>query len=109
MNAMALWPYLLAPSAHGDDSLCAVSALGHRVRFADGRELLDGASGLWNVNLGYGNAAIAAAVGAAVADASYLGAFRYENAYARRAADDLVGVAGTDHYSRVLFVVGRSG
>lgn len=99
----ALWPYLLPPSAHGDDGLCSVSASGHRIRFADGRELLDGSSGLWNTNLGYGNTAIADAVAAAIRDASYLSAFRYENAYARQAAEDLVQVAGSDHYTRVLF------
>lgn len=105
MNASepTLWPYLLPPSAHGDDSLCGVSAEGHRIRFADGRELLDGSSGLWNTNLGYGNEAIAAAVHQAITRASYLSAFRYENSYARRAADDLVQVAGPDHYAKVLF------
>ncbi|MFI5758060.1 daptide-type RiPP biosynthesis aminotransferase [Streptomyces sp. NPDC051569] len=99
----ALWPYLTAPSTHGDDSLCAVSASGHRITFADGSVVLDGNSGLWNANLGYGNAAIAAAIGEAAKDASYLGAFRYENSYARRAAEALVEVCGPDHYSRVLF------
>lgn len=99
----ALWPYLMPPSAHGDDKLCSVSASGHRIRFADGRELLDGSSGLWNTNLGYGNTAIADAIGEAARDASYLSAFRYENSYARRAAEDLVEVTGPEHYSRVLF------
>jgi adenosylmethionine-8-amino-7-oxononanoate aminotransferase len=103
MTATALWPYLLAPSAHGDDSLCAVAAHGHRITFADGREVLDGASGLWNVNLGYGNAAIADAIAGAARDASYLGSFRFENAYARAAAEDLVRVCGPEHYARVLF------
>ncbi|WP_116246385.1 daptide-type RiPP biosynthesis aminotransferase [Nocardiopsis sp. FIRDI 009] len=98
-----LWPYLTPASAHGDDSLCGVSARGHRIRYADGRELLDGSSGLWNVNLGYGNDAIADAVADAMREASYLSAFRYENVYARRAADDLVQVAGPDHYAKVLF------
>lgn len=102
-TSTALWPYLLPPSAHGDDSICAVSARGHRVRFADGRELLCGASGLWNANLGYGNPAIAQAVAQALHDASYLSAFRYENVYARRAAADLIEVSGPEHYSRVLF------
>lgn len=105
MNAHGptLWPYLLPASAHGDDSLCGVSAQGHRIRFADGRELLDGSSGLWNTNLGYGNEAIATAVHQAIVQGSYLSAFRYENSYARKAADDLVQVAGPDHYAKVLF------
>ncbi len=99
----ALWPYLLLPSSHGDDQLCAVAAHGHRITFADGRNVLDGASGLWNANLGYGNVAIAEAIAQAARDASYLSSFRYENSYARRAANDLVQVCGPSHYSRVLF------
>ncbi|MDH6126930.1 daptide-type RiPP biosynthesis aminotransferase [Kitasatospora sp. GP82] len=99
----AVWPSLLAPSRHGRDELCAVSAHGVRVRFADGRELLCGSSGLWNTALGYGNEVIADAIARAVRDASYLSVFRYENAYARRAAEALVDLCGSDHFSRVLF------
>ncbi|MFI5493506.1 daptide-type RiPP biosynthesis aminotransferase [Actinoplanes sp. NPDC051859] len=99
----ALWPYLIPPSAHGAADIRAVSAHGHRVTFADGNVVLDGSSALWNVNLGYGNAAIAEAVREAATNASYLGAFRYENDYARRAADALVNVCGADHYAKVLF------
>ena len=106
MSANALWPYLLPPSTHGRDDTCAVSAHRHRIRFRDGSVVLDGDSGLWNVNLGYGNAAIAEAVAEAAEHASYLGAFRFENVYARRAAQDLVRVAGDDHYARVLFSSG---
>ncbi|OEJ39801.1 aminotransferase [Streptomyces agglomeratus] len=102
-TAQALWPSLLAPSDHGRPDLCAVSAEGVRVRFADGRELLDGSSGLWNTNIGYGNRAIARAAAEALTDASYLSVFRYENTYARRAADELVELAGAEHYGRVLF------
>ncbi|GAB3445807.1 aspartate aminotransferase family protein [Streptomonospora sediminis] len=98
-----LWPYLMAPADQGDDGVCAVWARGHRIGFADGSEVLCGASGLWNANLGFGNPAIADAVGAALRDASYLSAFRYENAYARRAAADLLEVCGPGHYGKVLF------
>ncbi|MFD3544167.1 daptide-type RiPP biosynthesis aminotransferase [Streptomyces sp. NPDC058655] len=99
----ALWPSLLPPDQQGTDTLCAVSAEGVRVRFADGRELLDGSSGLWNTNLGYGNAAIAQAAADALLKASYLSVFRYENSYARRAAEALIEACGPDHYGRVLF------
>ncbi|MEU7237950.1 daptide-type RiPP biosynthesis aminotransferase [Streptomyces chrestomyceticus] len=98
-----LWPSLLPPGLQGHDELCAVAAAGVRVRFADGRELLDGSSGLWNTNIGYGNVAIADAAAQALRDASYLSVFRYENAYARRAAAALLDVCGADHYGRVLF------
>ncbi|MEU9130418.1 daptide-type RiPP biosynthesis aminotransferase [Kitasatospora sp. NPDC048540] len=99
----AVWPNLLAPSRHGRDDLCAISAQGVRVRFADGRELLCGSSGLWNTALGYGNEAIADAVAGAAREASYLSVFRYENTYARRAADALVDLCGGDRFGRVLF------
>ncbi|MDT3726762.1 daptide-type RiPP biosynthesis aminotransferase [Streptomyces sp. DSM 41972] len=99
----ALWPYFLAPADQGRDDLCAVSASGHRIRFADGRELLCGTSGLWNANLGYGNEAIATGITDAARSASYLSVFRYENARARQAASALVDACGSDHYARVLF------
>ncbi|MFJ6579172.1 daptide-type RiPP biosynthesis aminotransferase [Streptomyces sp. NPDC091368] len=102
----ALWPYLIPPSQHGDDSLCAVGAAGHRVTFADGSTVLDADSGLWNANLGYGNPRIAQAIAEAAEYASYLGSFRFENSYARRAAEDLLRVCGPDHYGRVLFSTG---
>lgn len=101
--AGALWPSLLKAELHGRAELCAVSARGSRITFADGRELLCGTSGLWNTNLGYGNTAIAEAVGQALRDASYLSVFRYENTYARDAAKALVEVGGAEHYGRVLF------
>ncbi|MGW1794115.1 daptide-type RiPP biosynthesis aminotransferase [Streptomyces tubercidicus] len=100
---MSLFPYLMPPATHGDDALCAVRADGHRIEFANGHTALDGNSGLWNANLGYNNPRIAAAISEAAHHASYLGAFRYENRYAREAADRLTAVAGPDHYSRVLF------
>lgn len=98
-----LWPLMLASAEQGLDSMCAVSAHGVRVRFADGRELLAGTSGLWNANLGFGNVAIAEAANAALRDASYLSVWGYENSYARRAAAELVNVAGADRFARVLF------
>lgn len=99
----ALWPSLLPPSAHGRDDLCLVSAEGTRVRDASGRSLLCATSGLWNVNLGYGNRVIADAVHDAMVQASYLGVFRWENQHARVAAQRLVEFAGRDRYSHVQF------
>jgi len=65
--------------------------------------MLCGTSGLWNVNLGYGNEAIAEDIATALRDASYLGAFRFESDRARAAADALVGLAGPGHYVGVDF------
>jgi adenosylmethionine-8-amino-7-oxononanoate aminotransferase len=98
-----LWPLMLPSRDQGRDATCAVSATGVRVTFADGRELLCGSSGLWNVNLGYGNRAVAAAAAEALRDASYLSVWGYENVYARRAAAALVDLAGAGHFARVLF------
>ncbi|WP_410676928.1 daptide-type RiPP biosynthesis aminotransferase [Amycolatopsis sp. cmx-4-68] len=94
---------MLAHDRHGQAALCAVSASGVWVRFADGSVRLDGSSGLWNANLGHGNTAIAGAVGEAMRDASYLSSWSYENTRARAAARVLVDLAGPEHYSRVLF------
>jgi adenosylmethionine-8-amino-7-oxononanoate aminotransferase len=80
-----------------------VSAQGVRVKFVDGRELLCGTSGLWNTNLGYGNPVIAQAAADALRDASYLSVWGYENSYARQAATELIELAGSTHYARVLF------
>lgn len=98
-----LWPLMLPPDRQGLDELCAVSAQGVRVKFADGRELLCGTSGLWNTNLGYGNPVIAQAAADALRDASYLSVWGYENSYAHQAAAELVDLAGPNHYARVLF------
>jgi adenosylmethionine-8-amino-7-oxononanoate aminotransferase len=99
----ALWPLLTPFAQHGDDAFCAVSAEGVRVRFADGTEKLCGTSGLWNVNLGYGNAAVAEAAARALREASYLTVWGFENRWARSAADALVGLAGRETYARVVF------
>ena len=99
----ALWPGLTASQHQGLAHLCADSAKGVRIQFADGSECIDGKSGLWNVNLGYGNPVIADAVGEALHRASYLSVFRYENTYAREAARALLQVAGTQRYRRVIF------
>lgn len=100
---IAAWPGLMAPSACGPAGACATSATGVRITFADGSTRLCGTSGLWNVNLGYGNPAIAEAVCAAMHEASYLTHFRYENAYARDAADALLGLWPDGRFVRVLF------
>ncbi|WP_331272458.1 daptide-type RiPP biosynthesis aminotransferase [Motilibacter aurantiacus] len=102
-NDRPLWEFLVPPSAYGDPSRTAVRASGVRVAMADGSTLLCGTSGLWNVNFGYGNPAIAEAVHAALLDASYLSLFRYGHEYANRAAGALLDAAGPEAFGRVLF------
>ncbi|MET9914231.1 daptide-type RiPP biosynthesis aminotransferase [Streptomyces sp. NPDC006476] len=99
----SLWPLMMPVARQGDNTYCTESARGVRITFSDGREILCGTSGLWNCILGYGNDAIAGAVHQALLDASYLSTYRYENAYARRAADALIAVAGPEHFGRVIF------
>jgi adenosylmethionine-8-amino-7-oxononanoate aminotransferase len=93
---------MLAPELHGLDRLCAVSARGVSVTFADGSTRLDGSSGLWNVLLGYGNEAIAEAVARCAREASYLTSWGYENVYARAAAEALLELASPG-FERVFF------
>jgi adenosylmethionine-8-amino-7-oxononanoate aminotransferase len=80
-----------------------VSASGHRITFGNGDEVLCATSGLWNVNLGYGNANIASAVHAALLDCSYSTLFRQWNAAAEEAAAALLDAAGRGRYARVIY------
>lgn len=99
----SVWPLLTPFEDQSGDSNCAVAAKGVHVTFADGSRKLCATSGMWNVNLGYGNAAIAEAAKDALLDASYLTVWGHDNIYARRAADALIGLAGPDVFDRVLF------
>lgn len=102
-SSNALWTSLLPPSQHGSSELCFDRAEGVRVTRQDGTSLLCGTSGLWNTNLGYGNAMIADRVSRAMARSSYLGIFRYENTSAREAAEALIDFAGRDQFRSVMF------
>jgi adenosylmethionine-8-amino-7-oxononanoate aminotransferase len=98
-----LWPALLPLSEHNPGDLQIEAAQGHRIRFADGAAVLCATSGLWNVNLGYGNAAIAEAVNQALIESSYATLFRYWSSQAESAAAGLIQAAGEDDYARVIF------
>jgi|tagenome__1003787_1003787.scaffolds.fasta_scaffold20925536_2 adenosylmethionine-8-amino-7-oxononanoate aminotransferase len=98
-----LWESLVLPSQYGRADVFAVGADGVRVRFADGSTALDVMSGLWNANLGYGNAAITAAITQALTSASYLPLFRGGHDLAARAARALLDVSGPEQFGRVVF------
>jgi adenosylmethionine-8-amino-7-oxononanoate aminotransferase len=98
-----LWEALTPPSRFGDPARTAVRAEGTRVLFEDGDWRLCANSGLWNVNLGYGNAHIADAVAAALRDTSYLSLFRGGHRPAVHASRRLLDLAGPDRYGRVAF------
>lgn len=99
----AVWPLLTPFEEQSGDAKCAIAAKGVHVTFADGSRKLCATSGMWNVNLGYGNAAIAEAAKDALLSASYLTIWGQDNIYARRAADALIDLAGPNVYDRVLF------
>ena len=102
LRTPALWPALMTAEDSARPDLRLTAAAGHRVTFADGHEALCGTSGLWNVNLGYGNEAVAEASSRAMRDASYLSVFRYTNTYAAQAAEVLIDLLGRDRFARVL-------
>lgn len=99
----ALWAPLLPAGVPPTPDLVLESCHGHRVVLGDGRTVLDGDSGLWNVPLGYGVPAIADAVHDAALRRSYLGQFRFAGAAATAAAEDLLAFTGADRYGRVIF------
>ncbi|MEV0449775.1 daptide-type RiPP biosynthesis aminotransferase [Streptomyces sp. NPDC050600] len=98
-----LWESLLPLGRQGRPEYTAVGAKGTRLRFADGSEVLDATSGLWNVNIGYGDGVIARAITEACHEASYLSLFRHGHTYAVRAARALTAAAGPEAYQRVVF------
>lgn len=99
----ALWQLLSPPSRFDRPGARAVGAAGVRVRFDDGVEALCATSGLWNVNIGYGNEAVADGVHRALRDASYLTLFRYSHPWAVEAASTLAQLCGAETFGRVLF------
>lgn len=99
----AVWPSLQPLLASNDKASCVVAASGHRITFANGDDVLCATSGLWNVNLGYGNVVIADAVKGALLECSYSSLFRQWNEPAEKAATALLEVAGANKFSRVIF------
>ncbi|MFL0387952.1 daptide-type RiPP biosynthesis aminotransferase [Curtobacterium sp. 179-B 9B NHS] len=102
-RANSVWPALVPLATHNDPGTQIVAASGTRLTFGDGTESLCGTSGLWNVNLGYGNEHIAEAVHEAMLRASYVSLFRYWSEDIEAAAAQLRDAAGPGRYARVLF------
>jgi adenosylmethionine-8-amino-7-oxononanoate aminotransferase len=83
-----------------------VSAQGSILRTADGREYIDGLSGLWNVNIGHGRRELAAAAAAQIETLDYASAYSgFSNEPAIRLAEKLVSLA-YDTMSGVYFTTG---
>ncbi|MFD9595320.1 daptide-type RiPP biosynthesis aminotransferase [Kitasatospora sp. NPDC059973] len=97
-----LWELLERPSTFGRASHSAVRAEGTRVFFADGQWRQCATSGLWNVNLGYGNPRIADAVRDALIETSYFSLFRTGHEPAVAASRALLDLCGPEHFGRVI-------
>jgi putrescine aminotransferase len=70
--------YLVHPLHHPDDHrqpLVVVEGRGAMLRDADGREYIDGLSGLWNVNIGHGRAELADAAAAQMKRIAFASAY----------------------------------
>src|SRR5215469_5900133 len=70
--------YLVHPLHHPDDHrqpLVVVEGRGAMLRDADGREYIDGLSGLWNVNVGHGRAELADAAAAQMKELAYFSGY----------------------------------
>src|SRR5256885_12270408 len=70
--------YLVHPLHHPDDHrqpLVVVEGEGAILRDAEGREYIDGLSGLWNVNIGHGRAELADAASAQMRRIAFASAY----------------------------------
>jgi len=89
--------YLVHPLHHPDDHrqpLVVVEGRGAMLRDADGREYIDGLSGLWNVNVGHGRAELADAASAQMGRIAFASAYiGATNEPAVRLAEKIVGHA----------------
>jgi len=97
-----LWVPLVSQHDFEAASYTAVRAQGVHVNFEDGQRRLCAKSGLWNTNLGYGNAQIAESVANELETASYLPLFRTAHRKAIEAATALLELP-KHHFERVLF------
>jgi len=89
--------YLVHPLHHPNDHrqpLLVVEGKGAMLRDADGREYIDGLSGLWNVNIGHGRGELADAASAQMRRLAFASAYTgATNEPAVRLAEKIVGLA----------------
>jgi putrescine aminotransferase len=98
--------HLIHPLHHPIDqagSIIYVRGRGATVQDIDGREYLDGLSGLWNVNVGHGRAELADAAAAQMKELAYFSGFiGSSNIPSIALADRLIEIAG-DSMQAVFF------
>jgi putrescine aminotransferase len=87
-----------------------VGGRGVELRLADGRTMIDGFSGLFNINVGHGRTEIADAVAAQMHELAYYPSFwEFGNVPATRLAERIVGLLPKDrHLNHILFHSGGS-
>ncbi|MFI5395766.1 MAG: aspartate aminotransferase family protein [Candidatus Binatia bacterium] len=87
-----------------------VGGRGVELQLADGRTLIDGFSGLFNINVGHGRKEIADAVAAQMSKLAYYPSFwDFGNEPATRLAEKVVGLLPKDrHLNHILFHSGGS-
>ena len=101
-NLEPLWMPFTANRAFKQAPRLIKSAKGHYYTDRDGRQLLDGFSGLWTSGLGHCHPNIVAAVQEQVATLDYSIAFQVGHEAAFQLADVLVGLAPAG-FSHVFF------
>jgi beta-alanine--pyruvate transaminase len=89
----AHWKPFTANRAFEADPRMMAGASGMYYRDAEGREVLDGTSGLWCVNAGHAREEIADAVAAQIRQLDYSPGFQFGHESAERLADRLVAMA----------------
>ena len=98
-NELDLGPYWLpftANRAFKSNPRLVVSASGTRYRTDDGRELLDGMSGMWCCNAGHSHPRIVEAIRRQAAELDYATAFQVGHPTVFRLAERLAGMAPAD-------------
>jgi len=104
-----LQPMAHARSAEWDPPIMIVSGEGVRVRDSTGRVMVDGVGGLWNMNLGYSNAAVKQAIHAQLDLLPYYSSFEgTSHPAAPKLAQQVVELLAEEDVSRVFFNSGGS-
>lgn len=98
----AFWMPFTGNRQFKQDPRLMVSASGNYYTSADGRQILDGLSGLWTCGLGHGRKEIADAVGAQAAKLDYAPSFQFGHPGAFKLAERIVEYMPGD-LNRVFF------
>jgi 4-aminobutyrate--pyruvate transaminase len=109
-RAHVIHPITELKKHEADGAQIFVGGKGIELELADGRRVIDGFSGLFNINVGHGRTEIADAVAAQMRQLAYYPSFwDFGNEPATRLAERLVGLLPADrHLTHMLFNSGGS-